>query len=711
MEGINEVLVWGEEMELDQELNGICHSAPESKDMELDQELDGICHSAPESKEMELDQELEGVFHPTSEAKDGELKQELEGNYHSTSGPKDEKLDTELEGNFHSAPASNNLEFDVGLVESLDRELEKMAAADTKQETLPPISGEVEDERKSNSLPGVINNTVQGGKGGDREGIHHPDFLPKGLDPKCSEVERKLKEDLKDWLESGPLEGSIKTGRFLVNQLKGYLMMPGTTAKLAKLGVWGNWLRVIEVLDEVLGVKEKGEWYVAVAFESKWRLEENKDAIFEMFNPGCSREAAKNEDIRYSKKVRVSTKKFNIPFQFIQNWRECTRVVGTKLHGRPNNAEDILYGKRASVEYKRGTGFKDQRGHGDHKRAESKIKVTLANERVTNPQHSRGNRDSVPQSAADKVRVTLGKERVLNPQLSRGNKSMLPKGTGQDKTLVTKGVQVTVGAERNGGEGREVKLVKEGIPITSGGKSEGIPTLPPIKNCDRKEKMEREYRERLRRNALKELDDQIRQLGKLEPASAGAGALGLCGWGRICKEEFCPELLPKSPMYMGDEEKGKWGEEYQDFRVETFPRNLVEEVRDSIIEIVEEEMNVGVESADEYCTMVKRLGLRIERLGKTIAFKAVDIKVGGVMEWKAGYEEKDKGRRLRFYIKARAGEFARAAAHHVVLVEDFMVGEEDTPNYMIAEELPVLLGRLWYFYNLNVGVKGKELRG
>ena len=97
-------------------------------------------------------------------------------------------------------------------------------------------------------------------------------------------------------------------------QLKSYLMMPGTTAKLAKLGVWGNWLRVIEVLAEVLGAMEKGEWFVAAAFESKLRLKENKDAIFEMFHPWCSREPAKNEDIRYSKRVWVITKKFDIPF-------------------------------------------------------------------------------------------------------------------------------------------------------------------------------------------------------------------------------------------------------------------------------------------------------------------------------------------------------------------------------------------------------------
>ena len=31
----------------------------------------------------------------------------------------------------------------------------------------------------------------------------------------CSGVELKLKEDLKHWLEAGPLEGSIDTGKFL----------------------------------------------------------------------------------------------------------------------------------------------------------------------------------------------------------------------------------------------------------------------------------------------------------------------------------------------------------------------------------------------------------------------------------------------------------------------------------------------------------------
>ena len=104
----------------------------------------------------------------------------------------------------------------------------------------------------------------------------------------------------------------------------------------------------------------------------------------------------------------------------------------------------------------------------------------------------------------------------------------------------------------------------------------------------------------------------------------------------------------------------------------------MEEIRNNIVKIVEEEVTVVIESAEDYCTMVKRLGLRIERLGKTIAFKMVDDKVGGVMQWKAGFVKKEKGRCLRFYIKAQSGEFARAATHHVVLVEDFMVGEEDS---------------------------------
>ena len=151
--------------------------------------------------------------------------------------------------------------------------------------------------------------------------------------------------------------------------------------------------------------------------------------------------------------------------------------------------------------------------------------------------------------------------------------------------------------------------------------------------------------------------------------------------------------------------KGKCGE---DFLVKSLPRNSVEEIRKNIVKIVEEEVTVVIESAEDYCTMVKRLSLRIERLGKTIAFKMVDDKVGEVMQWKAGLVKEENGRCLRFHIKAQSGEFARAATHHVVLVEDFMVGEEDTPKYMIAEELPVLFCKLWYFYNLNVGVKGKE---
>ena len=61
--------------------------------------------------------------------------------------------------------------------------------------------------------------------------------------------------------------------------------------------------------------------------------------------------------------------------------------------------------------------------------------------------------------------------------------------------------------------------------------------------------MEKEHRARLRRGALKELDDQLGELGQLDPAGAGTGALGLCGWENICKK-FFPELLPKASMYI-----------------------------------------------------------------------------------------------------------------------------------------------------------------
>ena len=56
---------------------------------------------------------------------------------------------------------------------------------------------------------------------------------------------------------------------------------------------------------------------MALAFEEKWRLEENKDALFEMFNPGYTRDSENGEDIRYSRRVCmwVRIRKFSIPFE------------------------------------------------------------------------------------------------------------------------------------------------------------------------------------------------------------------------------------------------------------------------------------------------------------------------------------------------------------------------------------------------------------
>ena len=95
-----------------------------------------------------------------------------------------------------------------------------------------------------------------------------------------------------------------------------------------------------------------------------------------------------------------------------------------------------------------------------------------------------------------------------------------------------------------------VQWVKEGLPTTSGSKgtekSEGIPTVYLNAKCYIGGKNGEGLQERLRKGALKELDDQLGELGQLEPAGAGTGAPGLgapglCGWENICKKEFCPE--------------------------------------------------------------------------------------------------------------------------------------------------------------------------
>ena len=179
----------------------------------------------------------------------------------------------------------------------------------------------------------------------DREGMHLPGASSVEGELQCSGVELKLKEDLKHWLEAGPLEGSINTGKFLGSQMRNYLMLPGTTAKLARQGTWLHWLKITKILEDVCSERCHGECFVALAFEEKWRLEDNKDALFEMFNPGFTRDSENGEDVRYSRRVWVRIRKFSIPFEYIQNWRESRRVKDTRIIGVPRNAENILYGR------------------------------------------------------------------------------------------------------------------------------------------------------------------------------------------------------------------------------------------------------------------------------------------------------------------------------------------------------------------------------
>ena len=112
-----------------------------------------------------------------------------------------------------------------------------------------------------------------------------------------------------------------------------------------------------------------------------------------------------------------------------------------------------------------------------------------------------------------------------------------------------------------------------------------------------------------------------------------------------------------------------------------------------------------VVTGDKYCVMVRRLQFRVEKLGRILAFRIVEETVAERVEWRTeGKDSKKKRNSLKFYVKARAGKFPRAASHHVDLVKDYLLEEGVSPWFMIREELPRLLNRLWYFFNLNVGV-------
>ena len=131
--------------------------------------------------------------------------------------------------------------------------------------------------------------------------------------------------------------------------------------------------------------------------------------------------------------------------------------------------------------------------------------------------------------------------------------------------------------------------------------------------------------------------------------------------------------------------KAKWAENHQDFLVGSFPPELVEEVRKYVKEAVEQELGVVVETGEEYCDMVKKLQLRVEKLGQVLAIRIVEERIAERVEWRTEeMDSKERRKGLKFYVKARAGEFSRATSHHVDFVKEYLVEEGVSHRFMIS---------------------------
>ena len=61
----------------------------------------------------------------------------------------------------------------------------------------------------------------------------------------------------------------------------------------------------------------------------------------------------------------------------------------------------------------------------------------------------------------------------------------------------------------------------------------------------------------------------------------------------------------------------------------------------------------------------------MEKLGQVLAFRIVEERIAERVEWRTEVIfSKERRKSLKFYVKARAGEFSRAASHQVDLVKE-----------------------------------------
>ena len=102
---------------------------------------------------------------------------------------------------------------------------------------------------------------------------------------------------------------------------------------------------------------------------------------------------------------------------------------------------------------------------------------------------------------------------------------------------------------------------------------------------------------------LKELDDKLERIGKLEVEESGK-VMKQCKLTDIYKEDLGPDVRPRKPMILGGGDSSGW-EVYHQFQADS----LVQKAQMEIRKTVEEELRVQVDTGKDYCVVAVSLAL------------------------------------------------------------------------------------------------------
>ena len=121
-----------------------------------------------------------------------------------------------------------------------------------------------------------------------------------------------------------------------------------------------------------------------------------------------------------------------------------------------------------------------------------------------------------------------------------------------------------------------------------------------------------------------------------------------------------------------------------------------------VCKAVEDELDVRANNWLEYYNSLRRLALKVERLGTQIGTDmALNDALLDSIEWRRDTKQALKRSQVFYYAHLRANEFCRGIEVHIkncsALFPEFEL--KDCVS-SLAGELPILLSRLWWISNL-----------